>query len=33
MDLEETEVRNDCAGEKQQQFNRMTDRLTDEVEG
>jgi hypothetical protein len=26
MDLEETEARNDCAGEDQQQFNRQTDR-------
>jgi hypothetical protein len=26
MDLEETEARNDCAGEGQQQFNRLTDR-------
>jgi hypothetical protein len=26
MDLEETEDRNDCAGEDQQQFNRPTDR-------
>jgi hypothetical protein len=26
MDLEETEARNDCAGEGQQQFNRPTDR-------
>jgi hypothetical protein len=25
MDLEETEARNDCAGEGQQQFNRTTD--------
>jgi hypothetical protein len=25
MDLEETEARNDCAGEGQQQFNRLTD--------
>jgi hypothetical protein len=25
MDLEETETRNDCAGEGQQQFNRPTD--------
>jgi hypothetical protein len=27
MDLDETEARNDCAGEGQQQFNRQTDRL------
>jgi hypothetical protein len=26
MDLEETEARNDCADEAQQQFNRLTDR-------
>jgi hypothetical protein len=26
MDLEETEARNDCAGENQQQFNQPTDR-------
>jgi hypothetical protein len=26
MDLEETEARNDCAGEAQQQSNRPTDR-------
>jgi hypothetical protein len=32
MDLEETEARNDCAGEGQQQFNRQTE-LTAEVEG
>jgi hypothetical protein len=25
MDLEETEARNDCAGEDQQQFNRPTE--------
>jgi hypothetical protein len=24
MDLEETEAKNDCAGEGQQQFNRLT---------
>jgi hypothetical protein len=38
MDLEETEARNDCAGEVQQQFNRPTDsgvsgELTAEVGG
>jgi hypothetical protein len=27
MDLEETEARNDCAGEDQQQFNHSTDSL------
>jgi hypothetical protein len=27
MDLEDTEARNDCAGEGQQQFNRPTDRV------
>jgi hypothetical protein len=27
MDLEETETRNDCAGEGQHQFNRPTDNL------
>jgi hypothetical protein len=26
MDLEETEARNDCAGEDQQQFNQPTER-------
>jgi hypothetical protein len=26
MDLEETKARNDCAGEGQQKFNRLTDR-------
>jgi hypothetical protein len=26
MDLEETEARNDCAGEDQQEFNRPSDR-------
>jgi hypothetical protein len=25
MDFEETEARNDCAGEDKQQFNRLTD--------
>jgi hypothetical protein len=29
MDLEETEARNDCAGEGQQQFNRPTGALKD----
>jgi hypothetical protein len=29
VDLEETEVRNKCAGEVQQQFNRLTDQPTD----
>jgi hypothetical protein len=29
MDLEEIEVRNDCAGEGQQLFNRPTDRPSD----
>jgi hypothetical protein len=28
MDLEETEPRDDCAGEDQQQFNRPTDKRT-----
>jgi hypothetical protein len=28
MDLEETEFRNDCAGEGQQQFNHPTNRLS-----
>jgi hypothetical protein len=27
MDLEKTEVKNDCAGEFQQQFNRLIDRV------
>jgi hypothetical protein len=30
MDLQETEARNDCAGEGQQQFNRPTDLEKDE---
>jgi hypothetical protein len=29
MDLKETEAKNDCAGEGQQQFNRQTDRPTE----
>jgi hypothetical protein len=28
MDLEETEARNDCADEAQQQFNRSTDLMS-----
>jgi hypothetical protein len=32
MDLEETEVTNDCAGEGQQQFNRPTDEVESGVE-
>jgi hypothetical protein len=32
MDLEETEVRNGCAGEDRQQFNRPTDRRTPKME-
>jgi hypothetical protein len=34
MDLKETEARDDCAGEDQQQFNTLTDWPTDrECEG
>jgi hypothetical protein len=33
MDLEETEARNDCADEDQQQINRPTDRSTDRATG
>jgi hypothetical protein len=33
MDLEETEARNDCAGEAQQQFNPPTDRSVSEELG
>jgi hypothetical protein len=29
MVLEESETKNDCAGEDQQQFNRLTDKPTD----
>jgi hypothetical protein len=31
VDPEETEARNDCAGEDQQQFNRPIDRPTDSL--